>query len=272
MEPFTQFLPVIFALIATGVVAGILAGLLGVGGGIVIVPVLYFLFQSFDVSPVSAMLIATATSLATIVPTSISSIRSHHANGNVDWVLIRWWAPFVICGVIAGSFMVTQLGGPWLTAVFGLVATLSAFNMLFRANAAPFAQQLPNKPGQGVMATIIGSLSSMVGIGGGTLTVPTLTAFNYPAHRAVGSASAVGLLIALPGVLTMLLIGDTPADAPVGNIGLVNWLGFICIVPLTVVFSPIGVRIGRALDSVMLKKVFAVVLAFTGIRMLIQIL
>jgi uncharacterized membrane protein YfcA len=112
----------------------------------------------------------------------------------------------------------------------------------------------------------------MVGIGGGTLTVPTLTAFNYPAHRAVGSASAVGLLIALPGVLTMLLIGDTPADAPVGNIGLVNWLGFICIVPLTVVFSPIGVRIGRALDSVMLKKVFAVVLAFTGIRMLIQIL
>jgi uncharacterized membrane protein YfcA len=272
MEQLTLFLPVFFALVATGIVAGILAGLLGVGGGIVIVPVLFFLFQGFDVSPVSAMLIATATSLATIVPTSVSSIRSHHANGNVDWAMIKWWTPFVVFGVIVGSLLVTTVGGPWLTGLFGAVATVSAMNMLFRAKAAPLAQQLPAKAGQGVMASIIGGLSSMVGIGGGTLTVPTLTAFNYPAHRAVGSAAAVGLLIALPGVITMLLIGETPADAPVGNVGLVNWLGFICIVPLTVVFSPIGARIGRALDSVMLKKVFAVVLAFTGIRMLIQVL
>ncbi|MBM7036028.1 membrane protein [Vibrio sp. qd031] len=272
MEQLTLLLPVFFALVATGIVAGILAGLLGVGGGIVIVPVLYFLFQGFDVSPVSAMLIATATSLATIVPTSISSIRSHHKNGNVDWDLIRWWAPFVTGGVICGSLMVAKIGGPWLTGLFGVVATVSAVNMLFRANAAPLSKQLPAKAGQGVMGTVIGWLSSMVGIGGGTLTVPTLTACNFPAHRAVGSAAAVGLLIALPGVITMLLVGTTPDDAPFGNVGLVNWLGFACIVPLTVVFSPVGARIGKALDSVMLKKVFAVTLAFTGIRMLIQVL
>ncbi|WP_375753940.1 sulfite exporter TauE/SafE family protein [Vibrio sp. HN007] len=272
MEQIINFLPVVFALLATGVVAGILAGLLGVGGGIVIVPVLYYLFQYFGVSPVSAMLIATATSLATIVPTSVSSIRAHHQNSNVDWDLLKWLGPFVVGGVVAGSLLVTKVGGPWLTGMFGVIATLSAFNMLFRGNAAPLAQELPSKPGQGVIGSSIGCLSVMIGIGGGTLTVPTLTAFNYPAHKAVGTAAAVGLLIALPGVATMLLAGQAPVDAPVGNIGMVNWLGFAFIVPLTVAFSPVGARIGKKLDSKKLKKVFAVVLAFTGIRMLLQTL
>lgn len=272
MNEVAQVLPVISALLATGVVAGLLAGLLGVGGGIVIVPVLYYLFQNFGVSAVSAMVIATATSLATIVPTSISSIRAHSKNDNVDWMLLRWLGPFIVFGVIAGSLMVTRVGGAWLTALFGVIATLSAFNMLFRASAKPLAQSLPSKSGQGVIGTSIGCLSVMVGIGGGTLTVPTLTAFNYPTHRAVGTASAVGLLIALPGVVTMLLTGSAPVDAPLGNLGLVNWLGFLFIVPLTVFFSPIGARLGRKLDGVKLKKVFALVLAFTGLRMLLQVL
>ncbi|WP_413284331.1 sulfite exporter TauE/SafE family protein [Vibrio sp. MA40-2] len=270
MNEFMQVLPVILALLATGVVAGLLAGLLGVGGGIVIVPVLYYLFQSFEVSATSAMLIATATSLATIVPTSVSSIRAHHKNGNVDWQLLKWLAPFIVIGVIAGSLFATSVGGPWLTALFGIVATLSALNMLLRANAAPLAQSLPNKAGQGVIGSCIGCLSVMVGIGGGTLTVPTLSAFNYPTHRAVGTAAAVGLLIALPGVATMLLVGTTPSDAPFGNFGLVNWAGFVFIVPLTVFFSPIGASLGKKLDSVKLKKVFALVLIFTGLRMLLQ--
>jgi uncharacterized membrane protein YfcA len=272
MNDVIQVVPVILALLATGVLAGLLAGLLGVGGGIVIVPVLFYLFQSFGVSPVSAMLIATATSLATIVPTSVSSIRAHNKNGNVDWALLKWLSPFVVIGVVCGSFLATRVGGPWLTSLFGGIATLSALNMLFRANAAPFADDLPNKAGQGVIGAVIGGLSAMIGIGGGTLTVPTLTAFNYPAHKAVGTAATVGLLIALPGVMTMLVIGTTPSDAPFGNYGLVNWLGFLFIVPLTVFFSPIGAKLGKKLDNVMLKKVFAVVLMFTGVRMLLQAL
>ncbi|MDB1124059.1 sulfite exporter TauE/SafE family protein [Vibrio algarum] len=272
MNEIIQVLPVIFALLATGVVAGLLAGLLGVGGGIVIVPVLFYLFQLFDVSPISAMLIATATSLATIVPTSVSSIKAHHQNGNVDWHLLKWLAPFIVIGVVTGSLLATRVGGPWLTALFGVIATLSALNMLLRAKAAPMAQALPSKAGQSVIGGTIGCLSAMVGIGGGTLTVPTLSAFNYPTHKAVGTAAAVGLLIALPGVLTMLLVGATPSDAPFGNYGLVNWLGFLFIVPLTVYFSPIGASLGKKLDSVLLKKIFAVVLAFTGIRMLLQTL
>ncbi|MDG3085257.1 sulfite exporter TauE/SafE family protein [Vibrio hannami] len=272
MEHVMDYLPLAFALMATGTVAGILAGLLGVGGGIIIVPVLFYLFQSLGVSAISAMMIATATSLATMVPTSLSSIKAHHKNGNIDWTLFQWLAPFVVFGVIAGSLLVTRVGGPWLSGMFGLIATLSAFNMLFRGNAAPISDSLPSKAGQGVIGSSIGCLSVMVGIGGGTLTVPTLTAFNYPAHKAVGTAASIGLIIALPGVATMLLTGYTPEDAPMGNVGMVNWLGFAFIVPLTVVFSPIGAKIGKKLDSKKLKKVFAVVLAFTGIRMLLQVL
>ena len=256
------------ALVATGVFAGLLAGLLGVGGGIVIVPVLFFLFQSFGVSAESAMVGATATSLATIVPTAISSIRSHHQKGNVDFALLKRWAVFILVGVLAGSWLVTRVDGSLLTALFGIIATLSALNMLFRTGKTAVFNQLPNTAGQSVMGSSIGFFSAMVGIGGGTLSVPILSLNNYPAHKAVGTAAAIGLLISLPGALTMLTMGTTPADAPAGTYGLVNLIGFICIVPLTVLFAPVGASIAAKLDSAKLKKVFAIVLLITGLRML----
>ena len=130
-EFLTNNVATFLALFVTGAFAGVLAGLLGVGGGIVIVPVLFFLFQGFGVSPESAMVIATATSLTTIVPTSISSIRSHNKKGNVDFKLLKHWAVFILIGVLAGSWLVTRVNGIWLTALFGFIATLSALNMLF---------------------------------------------------------------------------------------------------------------------------------------------
>lgn len=264
--------PIFLALISTGVLAGILAGLLGVGGGIVIVPVLFFVFQGFGVSPESAMLVATATSLATIVPTSISSIRSHNNKGNVDFVLLKRWAIFIFVGVLAGSWLVTRVDGTWLTALFGVIATLSALNMLFRTGKSALFPALPGKAGQTVMGTSIGFFSSMVGIGGGTISVPLLTLYNYPAHKAVGTAAAIGLIISLPGALTMLILGSTPADAPKGTFGLVNLVGFLCVVPLTVLFAPVGASLAARLDAVKLKKVFAIVLLITGLRMLAQII
>ncbi|TBR37928.1 sulfite exporter TauE/SafE family protein [Marinomonas agarivorans] len=260
----------LIAMIGTGVIAGILAGLLGVGGGIVIVPVLYFLFQGLGVSADSAMLIATATSLATIVPTSISSIRSHHAKGNVDVVLLKQLGPFVFVGVLVGSYLVTQVKGQWLTLLFGVIATLSALNMLFSRKEALFSG-LPGTMGRGVMGYFIGFFSSMVGIGGGTLTVPTLTFCNYPAHKAVGTAAAVGLIISLPAALTLLGFGNSPSDAPFGTLGLVNLIGFFFIVPLTVLFAPVGAGLANRLDASKLKKVFAIVLIITGLRMLYQV-
>lgn len=270
VEFITNNIATLLALIATGVFAGVLAGLLGVGGGIVIVPVLFFLFQSFGVSPESAMLIATATSLATIVPTSISSIRSHTRKGNVDFNLLKGWAVFILIGVLAGSWLVTRVDGSMLTGLFGVIALLSALNMLFRTGKSALYNSLPKKAGQTVMGASIGFFSSMVGIGGGTISVPLLTLYNYPAHKAVGTAAAIGLIISLPGALTMLVLGSTPADAPVGTLGLVNLFGFACIVPLTVLFAPVGASLAAKLDAVKLKKIFACVLLITGIRMLAQ--
>ena len=271
IEFITSNLSTLLALVATGVFAGILAGLLGVGGGIVIVPVLFFLFQSFGVSAESAMLIATATSLATIIPTSVSSIRSHHNKGNVDFELLKNWAAFILIGVLAGSWLVTRVDGSLLTMMFGLIATLSALNMLFRTGKSTAFQQLPNSAGQKIMGTSIGFFSSMVGIGGGTISVPLLTLYNYPTHKAVGTAAAIGLIISLPSTLTMLALGSTPSDAPAGTFGLVNLIGFICIVPLTVLFAPIGAALAAKLDGAKLKKIFGVVLLVTGLRMLAQL-
>jgi len=271
IEFITNNISTILALVATGVFAGILAGLLGVGGGIVIVPVLFFLFQSFGVSPESAMLVATATSLATIVPTSISSIRSHHQKGNVDFDLLKRWAAFIFIGVMGGSWLVTRVDGTILTMMFGVIAVLSALNMLFRAGKSALYQKLPGKAGQTVMGTSIGFFSSMVGIGGGTISVPLLTLYNYPTHKAVGTAAAIGLIISLPAALTMLTLGSTPSDAPAGTFGLVNLFGFLCIVPLTVLFAPVGVSLAAKLDAVKLKRIFALVLLLTGLRMLVQL-
>ncbi|MBA6350586.1 sulfite exporter TauE/SafE family protein [Colwellia sp. BRX9-1] len=271
IEFITNNISPFFALVATGVFAGILAGLLGVGGGIVIVPVLFFLFQSFGVSPESAMLVATATSLATIVPTSVSSIRSHHKKGNVDFDLLKRWAVFILIGVLVGSWLVTLVEGTMLTILFGVIAVLSALNMLFRTGKSALYQKLPNKTGQTVMGASIGFFSSMVGIGGGTISVPLLTLYNYPAHKAIGTAAAIGLIISLPGALTMLTFGSTPTDAPAGTFGLVNLFAFTCIVPLTVLFAPLGASLAAKLDAEKLKKIFAFVLLFTGLRMLAQL-
>lgn len=266
---FQQWLPTIAAMILTGAFAGVLAGLLGVGGGIVIVPVLYFVLQAYGISATTAMLVAAATSLLVIVPTSIASIRAHQRRANVDWPLVKRWWPFMVIGVVIGCAFALHVKGSVSSAIFGVVALLVAANMLLRTRAEPIAQQLPSMMGQGVMAGTIGFFSVIMGVGGGTVGVPMLTACNYPPHRAVGTASVFGILISLPGAAAMLL-APTPADAPAGMIGLVNLPGFICIVPLTVLFAPVGAWIGSRLDAVMLKRVFAIFLSLSGGRMLMQ--
>lgn len=263
----TAHLFTIALLAVAGVFAGLLAGLLGVGGGIVIVPVLFFLFQALGVSADTAMLVATATSLATIVPTSISSIHAHHKKGNVDFELLKRWAAFIVIGVFMGSWMVTQVDGIWLSRLFGVVAILSALNMLLRTQKSAIFKQLPRRFGQSLLATLIGLISVMVGIGGGTFSVPLLTLCSYPAHRAVGTAAAIGFLIALPGALTLLLVANSPTDAPIGTYGLVNLGSLLCVVPLTVLFAPLGALLASKLNAVHLKRVFAVALLLMGLRM-----
>ena len=265
-----QWLPIIGALVVAGMLAGTLAGLLGVGGGIINVPALYFLFQYFGVEAAHAMVIATGTSLAAIIPTSLSSIRSHHQRGNIDWPLIKRWLVFMVAGVLLGSWLVTQLDGRFFTLLFAFVALFMAFNLYCRSASAAFFETLPPMPYQGLLGSMIGFISVMVGIGGGTLGVSILTACNVAMHRAVGTSAAFGLLISLPGAIVLLLFANTPIDAPVGTWGYINGLALLVLIPLSVAFAPVGVYLGSTLDGNKLKKVFAILLAITALRMLIQ--
>lgn len=266
-----EWLPIAVALIGTGVLAGLMAGLLGVGGGIVIVPVLFFIFQFLGISAATAMSVAAATSLSIIVPTSVSAARSHWRRGNVLLPIIKFWTPFMVLGVVAGVVFATSVGGSAAITVFGVVAVLFGFDMLFRARAKPLFSQLPGKAVQGFVASLIGAICSIMGIGGGALGVTFLSTFNTPVHRAVGTSAVFSLIIALPGAF-LLCFATTPADAPVGTLGRVNLFGFLLIVPLTVLMAPVGVRLGAKLNEVGLKQVFALFLLLSGSRMIYQAL
>lgn len=259
---------IIAALATTGAIAGIMAGLLGVGGGIVIVPVLYFLFQLFGTSADVAMFVAVGSSLATIIATSISSVRSHHKKGAVDWPLLKRWAPGVVVGVIAGTWLASLLHGHALTVMFSILAFIVALRMLFSKTGGHFANSLPGQPLEFLFAFMIGSISVMVGIGGGSISVPILSAYNYPMRKAVASASGIGLIIALPGAIGFVVAGWEATGLPVGSLGYVNLLGFGLIVPLTVACAPLGAKIAHTVNPAYLKKGFALFLLLTSLKMM----
>jgi uncharacterized protein len=261
----------VLALAATGVVGGILAGLLGVGGGIVIVPVLFHILSSLGVDEGIRMHVAVGTSLATIILTSISSARSHYKKGAIDTDLLKRWGVVIFIGVLGGTWMATIVDATVLTAIFAVLALFVAANMAFRPEGSHIAEQLPKSPIRELLALFIGWFSAMMGIGGGTFTVPILTLFNYPIRKAVGTASAIGLIIAIPGTIGFLLSGFNVPDLPPGNFGYVNLAGFIVIVPMTMLFAPIGANIAHSINTKLLKKAFALFLFLTSLRMFYSI-
>src|SRR5262245_21502563 len=180
------------AALATGLVGGTISGLLGVGGGIVIVPVLEAALGYLGTDPAVRMPIAVATSLATIVPTSIASSRAHHRRGAVDLGIAARWTPAIALGAVIGSVVGSQVNARVLTGVFGFVAALMALKMLLPLDGRVLAPDVPRGPRGQVVPLAIGVVSSMMGIGGGTLSVPSLTLMNQPVHRAVGTANLLG--------------------------------------------------------------------------------
>ena len=262
-----EYLPLALGLLATGAIAGVLAGLLGVGGGIVIVPVLYNIFQSIGLEPSILMHLAVGTSLATIIPTSIRSLRSHAQKGAVDWALLRNWAPGLFIGVIIGSILAGYLESRVLAGVFALVAFLVALNMAFGRQDWRLGETIPSGPRGVVMTGGVGAFSAMMGIGGGTLGVPIMTLFGYPAQRAVATASGMGLIISIPGAIGFIVAGWNAPGLPPASLGYVSLVGFGLITPMTVLCAPLGVKLAHALPQKRLKQAFAVFLAITSIRM-----
>ncbi|MGV3490834.1 MAG: sulfite exporter TauE/SafE family protein [Devosia sp.] len=256
-------------LIGASIIAGIVAGLLGVGGGIVIVPVLYWLFTFINFPADLSMHMAVATSLATIITTSISSMRAHHKRGAVDFDLLKKWAPALAVGALAGGLAARFFEPAVLTGVFGTVGLLVAINLTL-PKPLVIADKLPASPIQVAMATVIGFVSSLMGIGGGTLGVPTMAAFSYPIHRAVGTASAFGLVISIPAVIGFVISGwDVPGRPPL-SLGYVSVVAALIILPFTTYFAPLGAKIAHSLEPKWVKRAFAVFLTATAIKMLMS--
>lgn len=259
-------------LLVTGAIAGVLAGLLGVGGGIVIVPVLFYLFDVLNLPEAVSMHVAVATSLATIIPTSISSARSHNKRGNLDFSLFKKWAPLILVGAALGGISARYFNGNHLTLIFGTVALLVSLNMALPKKIV-LAEDLPKSPIlNGMIGTVIGYFSSLMGIGGGTLSVPTLTLFSQPVHRAVGTASAFGLVIAVPAVIGFIFAGLNAEGRPPFSFGYVNIPAAILIFSATIFTAPIGARIASAINAKALKLAFAAFLFLTACRMLTKVL
>ncbi|BAK72900.1 MAG: sulfite exporter TauE/SafE family protein [Arcobacter sp.] len=257
-------------LLASGVVAGLLAGLLGVGGGIVIVPMLYHIFIYMNIDISIAMPLSIGTSLSTIVVTSIISARSHHKKGGIDWDLSKRWIPFVILGVLISSFTSKYIDGANLKFMFGILLLVVSINMIISSfKNLVIADSLPGRFLQSIFAVLVGGFASLLGIGGGTIMVPLLTLFSFPIHRAVSTASLFGLIISVPATIGYIIVGWNVENLPLASTGYVNWLAFAVLVPMTMFFAPYGVKLAYSLNVKQLKVAFAVFLACVGLKMVL---
>jgi uncharacterized protein len=262
----------VVAMVGAGLAGGLLAGLLGVGGGIVTVPVLYQILAAMGIDPSVRMHVAVGTSLAIIIPTAFMSARSHARRGAVDRDLLRSWGPAILAGVVAGALLVGGVNGRVLTGVFAVVALFVAANMLLRREGAKIRDGFPGPVSKAGLGVTVGLLSTWMGIGGGTLSVPILSALGYPVRRAVGTAAAVGMIIAVPGAIGYLLWGiDVPYRPPL-TIGFVNLVGLAVITPMTMLTAPLGARIAHAIPQRALRFSFSFFLGVTSIRMFYDLL
>lgn len=261
------YLTLAAAMMATGVVGGLLAGLLGVGGGIVIVPILDLALQVLGIDEAVRLHTAVATSLATIIPTSVSSFRAHQKRGSLDAELVRFWTPGILVGAIVGTALAAVVSGSVLAAVFGAVAIAVAAKMLLPLDDWRLSSDVPRGVSGMPLPVGIGTLSAMMGIGGGTLSVPLLTLFGRPIHLAVGTGAFFGLIISVPATLGYIAAGWSIPNLPPANFGYVNLIGFALIAPMTVLFAPLGARMAHALTKRQLSVAFGIFLAAVALRM-----
>lgn len=258
----------VIGLLITGAIAGVLAGLLGVGGGIVIVPVLIIVAEIFDVPQQVAMLTVVGTSLATIIPTSISSARAHNKRGAIDHDILRGWLPAIFLGALLGGLAAKTLGSDGLTLIFGSVALIVAVNLALPKTLVLAPSPPSGRAGQSAVALPIGFVSALMGIGGGTLSVPVMTMMSVAVHRAVATASVFGLAIAVPAVLGFIWSGIGVEGRPPASLGFVNVPAAVILFSMSVLTAPIGAKLAHSLKPRPLKLAFAVFLAVSGARML----
>lgn len=261
------------ALVLGGVVTGILAGVFGVGGGAVIVPVLAEIFDRLDVAPDVQMHLAVGTSLAIIIPTSIRSYYSHRARGSVDVEALKTWLIPVPAGAIAGAAVAGYVPSDALKVVFVLFALGMSFNLLFGRDDWRLADRLPGKVMMAVWGFAIGALASLIGIGGGGIATIVLAAYGMTIHRAIGTSAGLSAVVALPAAAAYALTGlPHQAELPPLSIGYVSLLAAMVMAPVSVLAAPLGVKLAHGLSRRALRIAFGSFLGLVALRFVIDLL
>ena len=257
-----------FSYIGLGVIAGFVAGLLGVGGGLIIVPILILIFQSNNFTQEIIVHMAIGTSLATIIFTSISSVRAHHFRHKaVRWDIVKQLTPGIIIGALLGAVVADFILAKNLQQFFGFFELFVATQMAFNVKASA-ARTLPKYIGMLTTGSGIGFISSIVGIGGGTLTVPFLTWCNVKMQHAVATSSACGLPLAIAGCVGFIITGWNEVALPESSLGYIYWPAFLSIVISSIFFAPVGAWLAHRLSAKKLKRFFSIALFSLGIKML----
>ncbi len=260
------------ALLAAGVVSGLLAGLFGVGGGAVMVPVLFQLFGVIEVPDAVRMQLAVGTSLAVIVPTSVRSFTTHLRAGRVDRDLLRAWAAPTVVGVLLGTYLASFAAPAVFKLVFVLVAWATAIKLGFGKASWKLADDIPGEPWRALLGLGTGLLSALMGVGGGSIVNLIMSFCNRPIHQSVATASGLGVLISIPGALGYMWAGQAQAAlTPAFSVGFVSLIGAALIMPTSVWCAPIGARLAHRLPKRTLEISFAVFLALMGLRFLVSV-
>ena len=264
-------LPLIAVLAAAGLVTGILAGLLGIGGGGILVPILYEVFGAVGVDDNVRMHVSVGTALAVIIPTSIRSFRAHHARGAVDMSVLKSMAVAVAVGVLVGIGIASVVDGSVLKIVYVVSALAMAINLTFGGDRWRLGTELPGNPARAGVGGAIGLVSTLIGIGGGVYVTAFMTLYGRPIHQAVATAAGFGPIIAIPAALGYVWAGWGADGLPAGSVGYVSILGALLIMPTSVLAAPLGVRIAHGISRRALELAFAAFLATVAVRFFLSL-
>jgi uncharacterized protein len=270
--PFGELAGLAAAIIAAGIVTGLLAGLFGVGGGAVIVPVLYEVFGLFGVPGDVRMQLCVGTSLAIIVPTTIRSYRAHRARGLVVPEVMRWWPVPAVAGVAIGSTAAAFASGGVFKIAFALIATVIATKLLFVGDRWQLGDQLPGRAGMAGFGFLVGLASSLMGISGGSLVTMILTLYGKPIHNAVATSAGLGVPITMAGAFGYVLAGlPHQAALPALSVGFVSVIGVALVAPISSLAAPLGARLAHALTRRALEVGFGAFLLLAALRFVVSL-
>jgi uncharacterized protein len=270
--PLSEIAALGVALIIGGLVTGFLAGLLGIGGGGIIVPVLYELFGFMGVDDEVRLHIAVATSLAIIVPTSVQSLRSHWKRGAVDVAVLRRLALWVVAGAILGVFIGSHAPASFLKIVFVVSMSAMALRIALGDGRVIAEEKLPGLPWDAFVGIFIGVISTLIGIGGGSYITAYMKLFGWPIHKAVATAAGFGPVIAIPAVIGYIVEGWGLPSLPPLSFGFVSVLGLVIVAPVSVLSAPLGVRVAHGLPKRKLEYAFIAFMLLVSLRFLVSLI